>query len=400
MRWSFKVLINPTHYRILRKTQMCRKKARFLGKKKHTAGSPPVLLWELFGGPHSPPQHRPHPLGVRGSRRDKKPTRRAGGSTTHTQLWSQVPVLLRHPETPPVLQGNVGLVRVPGPEFLEEASLEVGQHPVHVHQHPQSPAGPRRGAQPSAQPRQGAAAPGPQVQKAAQQNHCGGELGAGDGGFGLRGGNGRLREAGSGQGMGAQGKGLGAVEQGDVGLRVGGSGKRMGAWDRGWGLEEGDRSLKKGLGSLRKGMGLRAGDGASRKQMGQGIGGSEQGPGQLSRQRGRASPSLYFKHAPSRRAALPSASPCSRRKGRRGAARGSRGAAGGRGGDAKARPGPQRVLPLPAPSLPGSERGAAAATRAAGAAGPVPGAELAPTRQCKAQFLFPVPAEPGTPAPP
>lgn len=66
------------------------------------------------------------------------------------------------------------------------------------------------------------------------------------------------------------------------------------------------------------------------------------------------------------------------------------GAEGFRGGDAKARPRPQRLLPLPAPSLPCSERGAGG-----GGAGcrdrPGHGGAFAPTRQCKAQFLFPVP---------
>lgn len=94
--------------------------------------------------------------------------------------------MLRHPEAPPVLQGNVGFVGVPGPELLEEASLEVGQHPIHVHQHPQSPAGPRCGAGAPAQPCERAAAPRPQVQEAAQQNHGRGEgSGQGMGGVGV-----------------------------------------------------------------------------------------------------------------------------------------------------------------------------------------------------------------------
>lgn len=78
--------------------------------------------------------------------------------------------------------------------------------------------------------------------------------------------------------------------------------------------------------------------------------------------------------------------------------RGAEGLQRGCGGDAKAGPRPQRLLSLPAPSLPCSESGAGGSGGVEGGGGGgetgatrCNGGAFAPTRQCKAQFLFPVP---------
>lgn len=69
----------------------------------------------------------------------------ADGAITYTQVTPQFAILCRHPEPPPVLQGDKGVVRVPGPVLLQEASLEVRQHPVHVDQNPKPLTGSGRG---------------------------------------------------------------------------------------------------------------------------------------------------------------------------------------------------------------------------------------------------------------
>lgn len=144
---------------------MCIKSAGFRGHKALLHADMSLSL----GVTHHPPCTHKRTAALHGSQ---------GDAQTHAQLSCQAPVLLRHPEAPPVLQGNVGLVGIPGPELLEESSFEVGQDPIHVHQHAQRPAGPRCGAGSPAQPCQGTAVPGPQVQDAAQQNHGREGLGA------------------------------------------------------------------------------------------------------------------------------------------------------------------------------------------------------------------------------
>ena len=97
---------------------------------------------------------------------------RARGGGAHAQPGLQAVVLLRHPEAAPVLQRDEGLVGEARAELPEEAALEVGQHAVHVHQHPQGAAGrpARRPAQPSG-PRRHRCAAGPPRAPAAQPDH-------------------------------------------------------------------------------------------------------------------------------------------------------------------------------------------------------------------------------------
>lgn len=58
-------------------------------------------------------------------------------SRTHRQVLPQAAVLLPHREAPALLQLHARLRREAGAEFPQHRALEVGQDPVHVHQHPQ-----------------------------------------------------------------------------------------------------------------------------------------------------------------------------------------------------------------------------------------------------------------------
>lgn len=95
----------------------------------------------------------------------------AGPGDAHAQPGLQAAILLRHPEAAPVLQRDEGLVGKARAELPEKAALEVGQHAVHVHQHPQGaaarpahtpagrPASPRRARRAARPPRTPAANP-------------------------------------------------------------------------------------------------------------------------------------------------------------------------------------------------------------------------------------------------
>lgn len=58
-------------------------------------------------------------------------------SRTHRQILPQAAVLLPHRESPALRQLHPRLRREAGAEFPQHRALEVGQDPVHVHQHPQ-----------------------------------------------------------------------------------------------------------------------------------------------------------------------------------------------------------------------------------------------------------------------
>lgn len=96
---------------------------------------------------------------------------RAGDA--HAQPGLQAAVLLRHPEAAPVLQCDEGLIREARAELPEKATLEVGQHAVHVHQHPQGSAAHRasRPARPPAPRRRDPSDAGPRRTPAAQPDH-------------------------------------------------------------------------------------------------------------------------------------------------------------------------------------------------------------------------------------
>lgn len=160
-------------------------------------------------------------------------------------------------------------------------------------------------------------------------------------------------------------------------------------------LEDGERGLRKGTEELEEGMWLRAGDGAWRKQTGgwwQGIGGSEQELGGSPSKGGeplfqaRTEPAgSPVKHVPLQQEEAAAGRCKGEQRGCRGGCRD---------------PAWPPARPAHARPIPPWQRARSGGGRGAGLAGPVAGSELAPTRQCKAQFLFPVPAEPGAPAPP
>lgn len=94
------------------------------------------------------------------------------GGDAHAQPGLQAAVLLRHPEAAPVLQRDEGLVGEARSELPEEAALEVGQHAVHVYQHPESAAPrPARRPAPPRRPRGPGRAAGPPRAPAAQPDH-------------------------------------------------------------------------------------------------------------------------------------------------------------------------------------------------------------------------------------